>query len=62
MYNEDTKKNASAISQLKQAGTTAERPLTDLWQGRPFFDTTLGQPIWYDLANTEWIDSVGTGV
>jgi len=59
MYNENVDDNASAIAQLKQFGTTANRPTSDLWQGRPFFDTTLGQPIWYDLANTEWVDATG---
>lgn len=41
-----------------QSGTTAQRPTVGLWAGRPYFDTTLGYPIWYD--GTQWVDATGT--
>lgn len=41
-----------------QAGTTAQRPDSNLWIGRPYFDTTLGYAIWW--AGTEWVDATGT--
>ena len=28
--------------------------------GQPFFDTTIGKPIWWN--GTEWVDSTGTGI
>lgn len=42
---------------VSQSGTTAQRPDEGLWTGRPYFDTTLGQPIWWD--GTEWVDADG---
>ena len=39
------------------SGTTANRPVTNLWVGKTYFDTTLGLPIWYD--GTNWIDGAG---
>ena len=43
-----------------QSGTTAQRPDELLWVGRPYFDTTLGLPIWFDGA--DWIDAAGNVV
>jgi len=48
---------ASYLTALMGSGTTANRPTKLLWAGRPYFDTTLGQPIWYDGAG--WIDATG---
>lgn len=42
------------------AGTTANRPTADLQVGQIYFDTTLGQPIWYN--GTDWVDADGTTV
>lgn len=42
---------AAAISN----GTTANRPTKNLWIGRPYFDTTLGLPIWWN--GTTWVNS-----
>lgn len=39
------------------SGTTANRPTSNLYIGRPYFDTTLGQPIWYDGSG--WVDATG---
>lgn len=44
------------------SGTTAARPSTSLYAGMPYFDTTLGKPIWRNAANTAWTDSAGTTV
>ena len=41
-------------------GTTANRPTFDLQIGTPYFDTTLGIPIWYN--GTVWVNSSGTTV
>jgi hypothetical protein len=42
------------------AGTTAERPTTDLQIGQQYFDTTIGRPIWWNGSN--WINAAGTVV
>jgi len=42
------------------SGTTANRPAIDLQVGQYYFDTTLGQPIWYN--GTDWVDATGTTV
>lgn len=41
-----------------QSGTTALRPTTALYVGRPYFDTTLGYPIWWD--GSQFVDATGT--
>lgn len=46
-------------SDLPSVDTTANRPGSPE-TGQQHFDTTLGQPIWYD--GTNWIDSAGTTV
>lgn len=45
---------------VQQSGLTAERPTVNLWTGRPYFDTTLGKPIWY--KTTGWVDATGAAV
>lgn len=42
---------------VAQSGTTTQRPTVGLFIGRPYFDTTLGQPIWWE--GTEWVDATG---
>lgn len=42
---------------VSQSGTTANRPSEALWVGRPYFDTTLGIPIWY--VGPGWVDATG---
>lgn len=49
---------SSLVTGLASSGTTADRPTVGLYTGRPYFDTTLGQPIWYD--GTQWVDATGT--
>lgn len=42
---------------ITQSGTTANRPLKFLWIGRPYFDRSLGIPIWY--SGTVWVNASG---
>jgi len=43
----------------REKGPTAERPSTN-YAGQRYFDTDLGQPIWYDGAG--WVDAQGAVV
>jgi hypothetical protein len=47
-------------SGVTQSGATAQRPTSELWVGRPYFDTTLGYQINYD--GTNWVDGSGNTV
>lgn len=42
---------------LYKSGTTTQRPTTNLVIGMQYFDTTLGQPIWWN--GTAWVDALG---
>lgn len=44
----------------QQSGTTAQRPVKELYIGRRYFDTTLTKPIWY--SGTVWVDATGSTV
>ena len=48
------------LSAAEQSGVTANRPTSYLWIGRPYFDTTLGRPIFWN--GTAWIRADGTVV
>lgn len=48
----------NVVTGLTQSGTTAARPTSYLWTGRPYWDTTLGLPIWYSGA--AWVKADGT--
>lgn len=51
------------LAAVEQSGVTANRPTTNLWVGRTYFDTTLGLPLWYDgNVVTGWIDAAGNQV
>ena len=52
--------NAINILATPSAGTTGERPSTDLQVGQFYFDTTINRPIWWD--GTNWINAAGTVV
>lgn len=46
-----------------QSGLTADRPTTNLWVGRPYFDTSLGangKPIFVNKLGTGWVLADGT--
>jgi len=45
---------------VQNSGTTAQRPTKNLYTGKPYFDTTLGKPIWYKTAG--WVDATGGSV
>ena len=45
---------------VTMSGTTAQRPVSFLFAGRVFYDTTIGLPIWYDGA--AWRDAAGNPV
>jgi hypothetical protein len=46
------------LASLQGAGTTAQRPTSFLWLGRPYFDTTLGYEIHWN--GTIWVKYDGT--
>lgn len=48
-----------------QSGTTAERPTTQLWPGRSYFDTSLGangKKIFVNKTASGWVDGTGASV
>lgn len=47
---------------VSESGTTAQRPTSNLWVGRMFFDTTLGKPIWLKTTAPVWVDATGATV
>jgi hypothetical protein len=46
-----------SVRALQTSGTTAQRPTKGLYVGRPYFDTTINRPIWYN--GTNWIRADG---
>jgi hypothetical protein len=56
---------ARIVNASVSSGTTAERPTSLIWAGRPYFDTTLNKPIWVKSitgATVDWIDATGSVV
>jgi hypothetical protein len=49
-----------SLRALQTSGTTAQRPVTGLYVGRPYFDTTLNRPIWF--TGSVWIRADGVVV
>lgn len=49
---------------IQESGTTAQRPTTSLWIGRPYYDTTLNLPIWVNAVSPSvvWKDAAGNTV
>jgi hypothetical protein len=49
------------LTAASTAGTTAQRPTMNQFQGMPYFDTTLGKPIWLKTpgAVPVWVDATG---
>jgi hypothetical protein len=45
------------VLQLPETGTTAERPVVQLFIGQMFFDVTLGVPVWWQGGH--WVDASG---
>lgn len=50
---------SSPVNQAR-SGSTANRPSTFLYVGFPYWDTTLGKPIWWN--GTVWKDATGSTV
>lgn len=45
------------------SGSSANRPTVNLYIGMPFFDTTLGQPIWMkQVSPAVWVNAAGVPV
>ena len=52
----------SQLDNLSASGATASRP-TPAFLGQPYFDTTLGQPIWCSsLLPVMWVNAAGVSV
>lgn len=47
------------LKEVRKGGSTANRPESPATFAT-YFDTTLGQPIWYDGVN--WVDATGATV
>ena len=48
------------LSDIGNSGTTTQRPTTQLYVGKPYFDTTLGLPIWMMApATNTWVNAAG---
>ena len=46
-----------------QHGTTATRPMSSLYVGLSYFDSTLGYPVWVKSLNpTVWVNGTGATV
>lgn len=48
---------------MQNSGTTANRPTTNLYPGKFYFDTSLGangRPIWQNKTATGWVLADGT--
>ena len=52
------RKVTDTCNAVRQSGTTAQRPTSGLWTGRPYFDTTIGKPIWWKTSG--WVLADGT--
>jgi hypothetical protein len=58
----------NVVVALYSSGATADRPTKLVWVGRPYFDTTLGKPVWVKTytpgapSPVTWVDATGTTV
>lgn len=51
------------LADVGNSGTTAQRPVTQLYIGKPYFDTTLGYAINVQSVNpTVWVNGAGAPV
>lgn len=51
------------LTAVQQSGTTAQRPTTQMWVGRRYYDTTLNKPVWASAiagVTVTWRDAAGT--
>lgn len=50
----------NVLDSVDASGTTANRPTKNLFIGRPYFDTTIGKPIWLkSVRPTVWVTADG---
>ena len=56
----DAFRRVAAVVNNPDFGVTASRPTQELVVGQPYFDATLGIPIWWN--GTDWVDSTGVVV
>ena len=52
---------------VSQSGTTANRPTSENFVGRTYFDTDLGHPVWISTIDSEtkavtWVNASGASV
>lgn len=47
------------LNDMTDEGTTAQRPTTRLYVGRPFIDRTLNKQIWFSALPNVWRDAAG---
>jgi hypothetical protein len=48
-------------STTQESGPTANRPTSNLWVGRRYFDTTVGKPVYLKSTGPNvWVDGAGT--
>lgn len=53
----------SIVQTGQQSGPTADRPTSQVWVGRQFFDTTLNKPVYVSAVKPiVWRDAAGTVV
>lgn len=52
------------LSDASNAGTTAQRPTSNQYVGKPYFDTTLAIPIWLKTPGSSpvWVNASGSPV
>lgn len=57
--------NAQTIlADASNSGPTGQRPTAQMYVGKPYFDTTLGIPIWLKTPSPTpvWVNAAGTAV
>ena len=48
---------------VSDSGTTAQRPTSNLYIGRQYFDSTLGYPVWIKTVSpVVWVNGAGATV
>ncbi len=60
MLHQKTSELKESILLTSHSGTTTGRPTQGRYVGKPYFDTSLNKPIWWN--GTAWVDATGTTV
>lgn len=50
---------AIVAADASRSGTTDQRPTTNLYAGKFFFDTTINKPIWWNPFLVGWVLATG---